>query len=105
MDDGSSLKAASSGTTQLVVSRPRRATLLKEAAAKAARNASDERAAELEARVRELEQSNQRLHRSAAQLSQTLQERDEQLEAAMAQVEEAEQLCAEVEGLRGVMAF
>ena len=105
MEGESSLKAAPSGTAQLVVSRPRRATLLKEAAAKAARNASDERAAELEARVRELEQSNQRLHRSAAQLSRTLQQRGEQLEAAMAQVEEAEHLCAEVEGLRGVMAF
>ena len=101
---GPSPASTAPGEQQLVVPR-RRATLLREAAAKAAQNASDGRIAELEVRVRELEQSNGRLHRSAGQLSQTLQEREEQLESALAQVEEAERLCAEVEGLRGAMAF
>ena len=101
---GPSPASAAPGAQQLVVPR-RRATLLREAAAKAAQNASDGRVAELEVRVRELEQSNGRLHRSAGQLSQTLQEREEQLESALAQVEEAERLCTEVESLRGAMAF
>ena len=101
---GPSPASAAPGTQQLVVPR-RRATLLRDAAAKAAQNASAGRVAELELRVRELEQSNGRLHRSAGQLSQTLQEREEQLESALAQVEEAERLCAQVEGLRGAVAF
>ena len=101
---GPSPPSAAPGTQQLVVPR-RRATLLRDAAAKAAQNASAGRVSELELRVRELEQSNGRLHRSAGQLSQTLQEREEQLESALAQVEEAERLCAQVEGLRGAVAF